>query len=215
MRGGVRLGGVRLVRQGELTPVVTIASIVEGKGEVAAVPILLRRIAAQASPDVFVDALPPIRIARYRISKKGELERVVEFAARKRGQGPGGILILLDADRQCPKEVADEMLRRAQAARVDHQIRVVLAKEEYEAWFIAAVRSIAGRRGIDEATTPPAEPESIRGAKEWLGRCMRPNRAYNPTRDQPALTAIFDMDAARRSARSFDKLWRDVDALLA
>lgn len=194
---------------------VTIASIVEGKGEVAAVPILLRRIAAQASPDVFVDALPPIRIARNRMPKKGELERAVEFAARKRGRGPGGILILLDADRDCPKEVAGEMLRRAHATREDQRIRVVLAKEEYEAWFIAAAHSIAGRRGIDEATTPPMEPESIGGAKEWLRKRMRPNRTYSPTHDQPALTAIFDMDTARRSARSFDKLWRDVSALLA
>lgn len=193
---------------------VTIASIVEGKGEVAAVPILLRRIAAQVSPNTLVNALRPIRVQRNRILKEGQLERAVELAARRIGKAQGGVLILLDADDGCPKELADEMLRRAHAAREDQHIRAVLAKREYEAWFLAAARSIAGQREIDESTEPPSEPESIRGAKEWLSRCMPSNRAYSPTRDQPALTDAFDMDAAR-SAPSFDKLWRDVTHLLA
>ena len=106
------------------------------------------------------------------------------------------------------------MLRRAHAARADQHIRVVLAKREYEAWFLAAARSIAGQREIDKSTTPPSAPESIRGAKEWLSSRMPANRAYSPTRDQPALTAVFDIDAAR-AAPSFDKLWRDVTYLLA
>lgn len=193
---------------------VTIASIVEGKGEVAAVPILLRRIAAEVSPNAPVNALRPIRVQRNRILKEGQLERAIELAARRIGEAQGGILILLDADDGCPKELADEMLRRAHAARGDQHIRAVLAKREYEAWFLAAARSIAGWREIDESTMPPPDPESIRGAKEWLTRRMPSNRAYSPTRDQPALTDAFDMDAAR-SAPSFDKLWRDVTYLLA
>ena len=193
---------------------VTIASIVEGKGEVGAVPILLRRVASRVSPNVPVNALRPIRVNRNRILKEGQLERTVELATRQIGRGRGGILILLDSDDGCPKQIAEEVLKRAYAARADQHTRVVLAKREYEAWFLAAAHSIAGRCGIDESTAPPAEPESIRGAKEWLSRCMPANRAYSPTSDQPALTAVFDMDAAR-SAPSFDKLWRDVKCLLA
>lgn len=193
---------------------VTIASIVEGRGEVEAVPILLRRVASQVSPNIQVNALRPIRVQRNQILKEGQLERSVELAARRIGGGEGRILILLDSDDDCPKELADEMLGRAKAARGDQRIRVVLAKREYEAWFLAAARSIAGLRGIDKSTTPPAAPESVKGAKEWLGRRMPANRAYSPTRDQPALTAVFDMDAAR-AAPSFDKLWRDVEYLLA
>ena len=192
---------------------VTIASIVEGKGEVEAVPILLRRVAAQLSPDGYVNALRPIRVKRNQILKEGKLERAVELAARQIGQGRGGILILLDSDDDCPKQIAEAVLRRAYAARADRHTRVVLPKREYEAWFLAAAHSIAGLRGIDESTAPPAEPESIRGAKGWLSRRMPANRAYSPTRDQPALTKVFDMDAAR-TASSFDKLWRDVKCLL-
>ena len=182
---------------------VTIASIVEGKGDVAAVPVLLRRVALQVSPNVHVNALPPIRIRRNQVLKEGRLEKTVELAARKTGAGQG-ILILLDSDDCCPKQLAAEMRRRAHATRQDRHIRVVLAKREYEAWFLAAARSIAGKREIDESTTPPAEPESIRGAKEWLSGRMPAGRAYSPTRDQAALTAVFDMEAAR-SAPSFDQ----------
>ena len=136
--------------------VTRIVSIVEGHGELAAVPILLRRIAAAALPVGAVDVRSPIRVDRRKIVKAAELERAVELAARKAGAG-GRILILLDAEDDCPAELAPDLLRRARAARGDHAIRVVLAKTEYEAWFLAAADSIAGRHGIDEAAAggPP------------------------------------------------------------
>ena len=42
---------------------------------------------------------------------------------------------------------------------------------------------------------------------------MPSGQRYRETPHQPALTAIFDLDAAR-AAPSFDKLWRDVSELL-
>lgn len=42
---------------------------------------------------------------------------------------------------------------------------------------------------------------------------MPSDQPYRETVDQAALTAVFDFEAAR-SAPSFDKLWRDVKALL-
>ena len=42
---------------------------------------------------------------------------------------------------------------------------------------------------------------------------MPRGQRYRATQHQPALTAIFDLDAAR-AAPSFDKLWRDVSELL-
>lgn len=190
-----------------------IVSIVEGHGELDAVPILLRRIAAAALPAGAVDVRSPIRVDRLKIVKAAELERAVELATRKAGAG-GRILILLDADDDCPAELAPELLRRARAARRDRAIRVVLAKTEYEAWFLAAADSIAGKHGIDAKAAAPANPEAVRGAKEWLTGCMPAGQSYRPTRHQAALTSTFDMDAARRAAPSFDKLWRDVTALL-
>ena len=144
--------------------------------------------------------------------KAGELERAVELAARQT-KTDGCILVLLDADRDCPKDLAPRLLRRATKARPDRDIRVVLAKTEYEAWFLAAADSIAGKRGIAPSATPPDDPESIGNAKGWLRKRMPRDQPYRPTLDQAALSAIFDLDAARQ-APSFDKLWRDVAALL-
>ena len=188
-----------------------IVPIVEGHGEVEAVPILLRRIAAAVRPAVAVGVLSPIRIDRSKIVTPPELERAVELAARRAG-ADGRILILLDADDDCPARLAPELLQRARAARTDRAIRVVLAKTEYEAWFLAAAGSIAGQQDI-AADAAPADPEAVRGAKEWLARRMPPGRKYRPTLHQAALTKLFDLDAAR-AAPSFDKLWRDVTALL-
>ena len=136
----------------------------------------------------------------------------MELAARQAG-ADGRILILLDADSDSPGQLAPEVLRRANEARTDRVIRVVLAKTEYEAWFLAAADSIAGQHGTDGAATPPDDPESVTGAKEWLGNRMPHRQRYRPTLHQAALTAIFDLDAAR-TVPSFDKLWRDVSELL-
>lgn len=59
----------------------------------------------------------------------------------------------------------------------------------------------------------PPDPEAIRGAKEWLGDRMLHGQNYSESSDQPALTAIFDLTAARKSD-SFDKCYRKVVRLL-
>lgn len=189
-----------------------IATIVEGKGEVEAVPILLRRIGHRLRPDVVLDLPRPIRVPRQRIVKPGELEQSIQLAALRAGSG-GRILVLLDAETDCPATLAPQLVQRAANARPDIRNRVVLAKSEFESWFLAAARSVAGRREIDEGTTRPNDPESIRDAKGWLSARMPRGRSYRPTLDQAALTARIDLDAAR-TAPSFDKLWRDVDLLL-
>ncbi len=159
-----------------------------------------------------MDAPRPIRVARNRILRHGEVERAVELAARKAGPD-GGILILMDANGDCPAEVAGRVLERALETRRDRSIRVVLAKMEYEAWFLAAAASLAGKQGMDMSVTGPPDPESIRDAKGWLTSKMPRGQSYRETLHQAALTTAFDLDAARASP-SFDKLWRDVCSLL-
>ena len=188
---------------------VKITAIVEGDGEVEAVPVLIRRISTEVSPLAPPNVLRPIRVRRQRILKEGELERYMSLAAARVGDG-GCILILLDAEEECPAELGPTVLLRARAARPDRQIETVLAKYEYETWFVAASESIAGS-GISHDVSPPPNPESIQGAKEWLRRTFS---SYSPTADQAALTARFDMELARQRSPSFDKMWRAVAKLL-
>src|SRR5207249_131651 len=124
-----------------------IASIVEGDGEVEAVPLLIRRLAALQVPEMFLQVPRPIRVKRDKVVKPGELERAIELAARQAGRG-GAIFILLDADDDCPAELAPSLLARARQARSDFPVGLALAKCEYEAWFLAAAESLRGQRNL-------------------------------------------------------------------
>ena len=190
---------------------VRIAAIVEGDGEVKAVPVLLRRIGMEVAPVTAFEVARPIRVSRGLFLKEDGLERYVNLAASRAGSG-GRVLVLLDANGDCPAEIGTSLLRRARAVRPDLLIEVVIAKCEYEAWLIATVDGLRGIRGIASTASAPPDPESIRGAKEWLRARM--SGPYSPTADQAALTARFDMTLARRRSPSFDKMWRSVSALL-
>jgi hypothetical protein len=194
---------------------VRMAAIVEGHGEVEAVPVLIQRIAAELVPPLFPRVEPVLRTAASQLRKEGVLESRVELAARKL-EGRGGILILIDCDWSsdaCPKYDAAPLLKRASRVRPDMPISVVLAYQEYEAWFLAAAESLRGQRGLPADLTPANWPESIRGAKEWLSHRMPRTKPYTETTDQVAFTRIFDMASARR-ADSFDKCYREITGLL-
>jgi len=191
---------------------VKIGCIVEGESEVKTVPLLIRRIAANLYPELPIVVPPPIRRPRNKVVKENELERSVEFVARQIG-GQGAIFIILDSDKDCPAELGPALLHRASQARRDLPIAVVIAKNEFEAWFLAAAESLRGRRGLRNDLNPPDNPEGIREAKEWLSQRMEGSRTYRETRDQPALAALFDIEQARR-ADSFDKCYRDLVRLL-
>jgi hypothetical protein len=190
---------------------VQISCIVEGYGEVVAVPILFRRIAESLYPELDIRIPRPIRVSRDKVVKAGELERRVEFAARKIS-GQGAIFILLDSDDDCPAHLGSNLRRRALKTHGDLPIAVVLAKHEYESWFLAAAQSLRGLRGLKDNIQSPENPETVRDAKGWLSRQME-NHSYRETLDQPKLTARFDFDEARR-ADSFDKCYRDIVFLL-
>ena len=189
----------------------SILAIVEGDGEVQAVPVLLRRIAQEVAPDNPPRILKPIRVHGSRVIKEGVLEGYVGLAAQRVGAG-GGVLILLDANGDCPARLGPTLLERARVARRDRGIEAVIARCEYEAWFVASIECIAGSRTLSWDMAAPPAAESVRGAEEWLSQRMQV--PYRPITDQPALTARFDMALARRRAPSFDKMWRAVSALL-
>ena len=191
---------------------VKIGCLVEGESEVKTVPLLIRRIAAHLYPELQVVVPPPIRRPRNKVVKENELERAVEFVAQQIG-GQGAILIIFDSDDDCPAELGPVLLDRATQARSDLPIAVVLAKHEFETWFLATAESLRGQKGLGNNIHPPNDPEAIRDAKGWLSQRMGNNRKYRETRDQPALAARFDIERARQ-ADSFDKCYRDIVRLL-
>lgn len=192
---------------------VTIASVVEGEGEVRALPKLLFRLARQLSvADLRVP--DPMRLSRGKLVATGGIERAVAAVAQRVGK-PGGVLVLLDADDDCPADLGPALLNRARAARSDMPVCVVLANREFEAWFLAAAASLAGSQGFPSGLSAPVNPEQIRDAKGWLTKQRSGGRPYKPTVDQAPLVSSFDIQAARHGSPSFDKFCRDAQVLLS
>lgn len=189
-----------------------VSSVVEGHGEVNAVPILVRRIAEQVAP-LPLRVNRPIRISRPNLLQKGGLEGALQLAVLQ-ASPKGGVLVILDADDDCPATMGPELLKRAKAAVSHIPLGLVLAKCEFEAWFLAAGESLAGRRGLPDALSSPANPESIRGAKEWLSKQMPRGQIYAPAVDQAALAATMDLALAKKRSDLFAKCMREIESLL-
>lgn len=189
-----------------------IAVIVEGSGEVEAVPVLLRRFIAQAGMyDIRVER--PIKIKRNRIIKVGELEKSAELAKRSFPEADS-LVFIIDADDDCPKELGPALLNRLKTSAPHLNCSVTLVKSEFEAWFLASIESLRGQRGIRDEIEAPEFPEDVRDAKGWLTQAMSGNRAYLETDDQAALAELFDFNLAYSRSRSFRKFSKDVNQIL-
>jgi uncharacterized protein DUF4276 len=193
-----------------------IFPIVEGHGEVGAVPELLRRLSHERFQNYHLEVMRPFRLPRGKILCNQDLERAVEFGARKLdvNGGMGAIFVLLDADDDCPADLAPPLLKRVMRVRHGLLSTVVVAKREYESWFLASAVSLRGRSSVKIDAHPPPDPESIRDAKGRLEReLLTPGSKYSETIDQVSLTAAMSFDEAR-ACPSFDKLYRDMCRLL-
>ncbi len=185
--------------------------IVEGHGEELAAPALIRRIA------IDYGFYSPIKFSVRRIPKsllirEGELERAIEALSRQVGRGQP-FLVLVDADKDCPKELASKFQAQCRSSHSDLQISFVLAKMEYEAWFLASLNSLSGCGGLAHGIQAPQDPESIQGAKEWLSSQMPAGQSYSPTRHQTSFSEQLSLEEARQ-ARSFRKFEKEVKSLL-
>lgn len=177
--------------------------IVEGHGEIEAVPLLIRRIFAETGSAVIPGINPPIRIkVGSFLHDDAYFRKYLLLATAKAAQANGEVLILLDCDDDCPADLGPRLLAKARAVRDDVPCSVVLAHREYETWFLAAAGSLRGR-GLPYDIDPPPNPEGIRGAKEWLTKQM--GVSYDPIIHQAAFTARFDLTLAR-AMPSFDRL---------
>lgn len=190
-----------------------IAPIVEGHGEVDALPALLHGIRQSLAATDTLQVNPPIRVksGSFLSRRDDYFSRHIRLAGEKAAARRGSVLILLDCDDACPANLGPDLLRDAIAVRPDVPIFVALAYREYETWFIAAARSLRGECRLPGDLTPPSDPEAFRDAKGWLGRLMR--GGYDPIRHQLPFTRRMDLEQAR-TLRSFDRLYNHVARLL-
>ncbi len=189
----------------------TIQPIVEGHGDVAAFPVLLRRLVGEAQA-WGVDIGRPIRRPRHSLAEQDGVRQAVQLALVQ--PDCRGVLVLFDGETDCPAQLGPTVQAWATHAAAGVPCGVVLAQKEYEAWFLAAIESLRGHRGVRIDAEPHPDPERPRGAKAQLEACMEHGMSYVETADQAAFSAIFSLSAAYRRSRSFRKLTDSFGAVI-
>ncbi len=127
-------------------------------------------------------------------------------------EGCAAVLVVFDADDDAACELGPTLNALPAQEGITTPCRVVLAVKEIETWLIAGIESLRGYRGIPESIRTPTDPESIRGAREWIDQ--RKSNGYKQTIDLTPLLLRVDYSAARECAHSLDKFLRDLDFLI-
>lgn len=174
---------------------IVLAPIVEGHGEVSAVPALLSRLSHR------IRVAPPVRMNRNEMDNADKLSRYTRVAASNIQANEAGLVILfLDADSDCPSEIGPQLLRTLRDATT-RACAVVVIVHEFESWIVG------GHPAIDEA-----RPDTAGAPKERLRSSFG---RYKPSLEQKRLITEIDMDRLAERSASFSRLQRIVRETLA
>lgn len=195
-----------------------VVPIVEGHGEVESIRLLIGRVVHELIGTGTVDVLQPLRVPRANLAMKRGFTNAVKFAGKKLEFAPAVdardlILVLLDADDDCPAELAPRLVGWAREAAGDRDVSCVLANKEFETWFVAAADSLSGLLDVPQGDAYPESPETARQGKAWVERYSSGFR-YSPTIDQARMVARMDLSACRSRSESFDKFCRELESRL-
>lgn len=203
-----------------------IAPVVEGDTETGCVERLLQRIWVEllAAP-VRLQVVVPSRGSRASLvhPNRPDLAEKIEEARtklvphlRKDPTSRARILVLLDADNDCPAELAPRLLTAAKSHHADADIACVLAKRMFENWLVGGASALAGVNGLPDPLPARAHFEDRSGSK-WLADQLRagnPTRKYDKIADGLAFVRRFSLQECRGNCPSFDKLCRELETLL-
>lgn len=209
-----------------------IVLFVEGEGDVAAAPVLVKKILTEKKAwDSVILCPQPFKIrGLHDLTGRKEQNWVNKLRAAALKREFGGVLLLLDGDTKfyrgapfCAKTVARDlaMASKEAGAGAAFSVAVVFACCEYESWLLAGARSLAGRSlpdgrpGIPTGVDFPAGDleQTRRDAKKWFQE--RLPHGYNPPIDQKLLTELVDLEEIRsHQLRSFRRLESAISQLV-
>lgn len=208
-----------------------LVTFVEGRGDVAAVPAITRRVLRDvAGNDVLHVDPDPFRVRGLgSLVKDGyaEWHRFLQTACR-RPRPPAAVLLVLDGERDpvprnwkayvdrhgsaafCAYRVAAELAFAARAVRAGEafSLAVTLAVPEFEAWLLGGIEGLRGAPFIAGVVGPAVavgdmDVERRRDAKKPLAALIP---GYSETLDQGTLAARMSIEGAHRRSRSFRRL---------
>lgn len=185
--------------------------LVEGEGEEQAAPELISRL----WKDLGLSPIPwqntwrcPASHKRPALMEACDRLRMRNRFAKARDMVEA-LLVLRDADDDCPKSLGPEMAGWLRSERLPFPSAVVLFHREFETLFLPCLSRMAGKtwmnaRGVERGGFPPqisfeGDLEGTRGVKEWLSTQLPKGKSYKPTQDQFPLTRMLDFDDLRQS----------------
>lgn len=201
-----------------------VAPIVEGHTEQGCLERLLHRVWAEVlrSPSR-LQVLEPFRGHRDSfLQKDGKVlseaatkaALKLRSASRKEPASQSMILVLFDAEDDCPATLGPQTLGVVRGAVPrDLSVACVFAKRMLESWIVAGASTLAGVNGLPTPLPPHTDPETA-GAG-WLEKQIRQvdrNRKYSKTIDAKEFVTAMHLGECRETSPSFDKLCRELEA---
>jgi len=137
--------------------------------------------------------------------------------SRKEAQAQSLLLILLDAEDDCPATLSKLILERVKSVvPAEVAMSCVLPKRMTENWIVAGCATLAGVNGLPDPLPPHSQPEDCGGAG-WLDKQLRlvnPKRKYSKTIDAKRFINAMSLDGCRANSRSFRKLCKELELRL-
>ncbi|OWV78026.1 hypothetical protein ATY77_29610 [Rhizobium sp. R634] len=171
--------------------------IVEGHGDERALPVLIRKLLNERFGIYEVDVAKAYRLPKGKMKRAEEWPGILALArerlqaSRQNHDDKALILVVCDADEECPVELKEliEKHMGAEDAFVKHAF--VAPQPEYETWFLAAADSFANHADCVQPIPPIGNLLQIRDAKGYFERnILKQGRFYSETVDQPKFSAL-------------------------
>ena len=188
-----------------------ILPVVEGDGDLLAVPELARRV---------LHDLGHYDVAIARPHKRGDLPKVLgRFEDYFKVALLEGCPILWVMDYDCedckdPKMHIEQLRARAKSLAQGTAFEFVFMVQEFETLFLAdheTTRQVLGN--IADGHVFPSDPELIRDAKGWISKARPKGSAYKPTQHQQKLASQVNLVRLRARSPSFERFHAAVQRL--
>lgn len=125
---------------------------------------------------------------------------------------PDAALLTADLDDDCPRDLAPRIAARLRQEKFGFPVAMVFFHREFETLALSIAPALGGRQLRSRAGQPaetllhptavPADPESVRDAKGWVGRNLMSGRSYKPTTHQYPLTVAMRLPELRAAGLS-------------
>lgn len=118
------------------------------------------------------------------------------------------VLVMIDAEDDCPATLSPWILSIAKSARSDANVVCVMPKRSIENWIVAGANSLSGMNGLPTNLSSSENVEECSGVA-WVQRQLKSrnqSRGYKKTQDAKIFFQSIDLADCHKNSRSFQKL---------